>query len=74
MDPESRYDGLCHYYRNRFNMVFEAPTRCTLRTEITGSGKRWSEPDRKFIWSLCPLAFPAPHPLPRPDLAATLSA
>lgn len=51
LDPEVRTAGLCNYYRTRFGLVCEAPARCTLRTQLTGAGKRWSEPDRTFMWS-----------------------
>jgi len=51
LDPETRTVGLCNYYRTVHGLVCEAPTRCTLRTQLTGAGKRWSEPDRTFMWS-----------------------
>jgi len=52
LDPETRTAGLCNYYRTVHGLVCEASTRCTLRTQLTGAGKRWSEPDRTFMWSL----------------------
>jgi hypothetical protein len=51
LDPETRTAGLCNYYRAVHGLVCEAPARCTLRTQRTGAGKRWSEPDRTFMWS-----------------------
>jgi hypothetical protein len=71
LDPEARTAGLCNYYRDRFGLVCEAPTRCTLRTELTGSGKRWSEPDRTFMWS--PL-MPQEETLQFPSHSENLSA
>jgi len=52
LDPETRFTGLCNYYRSRFGLGCEARTHCTLKTEIMGCGRRWSEPDRTFMWSL----------------------
>jgi len=51
LDSEARTAGLCNYYRAVHGLICEAPTRCTLRTQVTGAGKRWSEPDRTFMWS-----------------------
>lgn len=62
LDPETRSLGLCNYYRSRFGLGCEARTHCTLKTEILGHGRRWSEPDRTFMWSLLPLPPPAQAP------------
>jgi len=51
MDSDSRYEALCNYYRRHFNLCCETPTHCTLRTELTGHGTRWSLPERIFMWS-----------------------
>ena len=68
MDPDSRYTALCEYYRTKFGMRSELAIDCTLRTELTGHGTRWSSADRKFMWSLPQYPF---HPAMRP-MSATL--
>lgn len=70
MDPEHRYTALCDYYRTKFGMHAELAIDCTLRTELTGHGKRWSSADRKFMWSL-PLHQYSFHSAMRP-MSATL--
>ena len=55
LNPDARSERLKAYYRKGFAMNFEVPTHCTLRTELVGCGRRWSEPDRTFMWSLNPL-------------------
>ena len=72
LDPETRTAGLCNYYRAIHGLVCEAPARCTLRTQRTGAGKRWSEPDRTFMWS--PLKESKKEMLRCPFLGESLSA
>ena len=48
--PEKRYDVLCDYYKIKFNLKKQTPICCTLKTELTGHGKRWSDLERKLIW------------------------
>jgi hypothetical protein len=50
MVPEERYKALCGYYKVKFNLQNEIPTCCTLKTGLTGHGKRWSDLERKFIF------------------------
>lgn len=47
---EERYKSLCEYYKVKFNLQNEIPTCCTLKTEITGHGQRWSDVERKFLF------------------------
>ena len=49
---EKRYEALCEYYSSKFNLKNEIPISCTLKTELIGHGKRWSDLDRKLIWGL----------------------
>jgi hypothetical protein len=51
LSADDRYDGLCNYYRRKFGLTCDVPIDCTLRTEMTGHGRRWSLADRKFMWS-----------------------
>lgn len=60
LDPEARSERLKAYYRKCFAMNYEVPTHCTLRTELVGQGRRWSEPDRTFMWSMNPLMVKKP--------------
>jgi len=46
-----RYAKLCQYYRREFNLTLACPIDCTLRTTITGRGRRWNG-DRHFLWGL----------------------
>lgn len=55
LDPDARSERLKAYYRKCFAMNYEVPSHCTLRTELVGQGRRWSEPDRTFMWSMNPL-------------------
>lgn len=54
---EERYDALCEYYRAKFNLKNEIPISCTLKTELVGHGKRWSDLDRKLIWGIYSSSF-----------------
>jgi hypothetical protein len=51
LTPDDRYTSLCNYYRRVFNMTNETQIDCTLYTELTGRGRRWALPERKFMWS-----------------------
>jgi hypothetical protein len=50
--PEKRYEALCEYYKIKFNLQNEIPISCTLKTELTEHGKRWSDLERKLIWGI----------------------
>jgi hypothetical protein len=52
LTADERYKVLCEYYEKKFKLVNEIPTRCTLKTEIVGHGKVWSDLDRKFLWGI----------------------
>lgn len=52
LTADQRYKVLCDYYENKFSLINEIPTRCTLKTEIVGHGKVWSDLDRKFLWGI----------------------
>jgi len=73
LTPDDRYMQLCNYYRSIFNMKDEIQIDCTLRTELTGKGRRWSLADRKFMWSM-PSPAPEAHPYHRAmqSMSATL--
>jgi hypothetical protein len=47
---EQRYESLCSYYKSKFSLENEIQIDCTLKTELTGHGQRWSQADRKFMW------------------------
>lgn len=49
---EERYNGLCNYYRTKFGLTEEIPISCTLKTEITGHGKKWSDLERKLMYGV----------------------
>ncbi len=50
--PDQRYTSLCNYYNHKFHLLQEIPIDCTLKTELTGIGQRWSYADRKFMWGV----------------------
>jgi hypothetical protein len=52
LSADERYKVLCEYYENRFSLINEIPTRCTLKTEIVCHGKIWSDLDRTFLWGI----------------------
>lgn len=52
MTADERYAGLCEYYRVKFDLVNELAIDCTLKTELTGHGTRWTDADRKLMWGL----------------------
>jgi hypothetical protein len=52
MTSDERYNQLCKYYQTKFHLQDEIQIDCTLKTELTGHGKRWSNADRKFMWGL----------------------
>jgi hypothetical protein len=52
MTSDERYNDLCKYYQTKFHLQNELQIDCTLKTEITGHGQRWSNADRKFMWGL----------------------
>ena len=49
---EKRYDALCDYYKIKFNLEQHTPICCTLKTEVTGHGKRWNDLERKLMWGI----------------------
>ena len=52
MTPDERYTGLQNYYKTRFGLHNSLPTRTTLKTELTGHGKRWSDCERHLMYGL----------------------
>ncbi len=52
MTPDERYNALCNYYKNQFNLISEIPTCCTLKKEIMGQYGIKQDLDRKFIWGI----------------------
>ena len=52
LSADERCQALCNYYEYKFNLGNEIPTRCTLKTDIVGHGKIWSDLDRKFLWGI----------------------
>ena len=71
LTADERTASLAHYYRSRFNMLFEIPVCCTLRTDLTGRGRHWSEPDRRFMVSLAPLESSPLRHSTTPSMSAT---
>lgn len=49
---DKRYNALCEYYKTKFNLQNEIPTSCTLKTELTGHGRRWSDLERKIMFGI----------------------
>lgn len=47
---DQRYEKLCNYYKSKFSLENEIQIDCTLKTELTGHGTRWSNAERKFMW------------------------
>jgi hypothetical protein len=49
---EDRYKKLCKYYEKEFSLCNHIRTQCTIKTEIRGIGKKWSDLDRKLLWGI----------------------
>jgi hypothetical protein len=52
MTPDSRYTNLCNYYATRFGLTSALPTCTTLKTELTGHGRKWSDCERHLMYGL----------------------
>jgi hypothetical protein len=52
LTSEERYNKLCKYYINNFKLTEEIMISCTLKTEITGHGKKWSDLERKLMYGI----------------------
>jgi len=52
LTADERYEELCSYYRTVFGLNYELQIDCTLKTELSGKGKRWNYAERKFMLGL----------------------
>jgi hypothetical protein len=52
MTVSERYTHLCRYYTTQFGLKDSIPTCTTLKTEMTGHGRRWSDMDRMLIFGM----------------------
>ncbi len=52
LSAEDKYTKLCKYYEKEFSLYNNILTQCTIKTEIRGIGKKWSDLDRKLLWGI----------------------
>jgi hypothetical protein len=52
MTVSERYAHLCGYYNTQFGLKDNIPICTTLKTEITGHGKRWSDMERILMFGI----------------------
>ncbi len=73
MTPDNRYANLCKYYTSHFGLDHAQPTCTTLKTELTGHGRRWSDCERRLLYGLV-TEFPSVSPRAKLESAAGVDA
>jgi hypothetical protein len=52
MTATERYENLCRYYSIQFGLKDSIPTCTTLKTEMTGHGRRWEDMERMLLFGV----------------------